>query len=511
MQRRARRRPVRCGSGRTVRGTPNCPVPVIIVTATPDELRVDPSGQLAAIGQAVITVDLDGLVIYWNPAAEMLYGWTANEAIGWNLASLLVPGAAKEMGADISAALRDGTPWSGAFPVRRKDGSTFPALVTDSGIYRDGVLVGIIGLSTNLGTALRPMLERSTDAALVMRADGTLTYASPAVKQLFGWSDEDIIGTSIIPLIHPEDRPVLGQFLGELEDQPGAHPPVELRVKSGDDWVWAEAALTNLLDDPTVRGVVCNLRPSVRLTAQHEAENTARQLQAALDSRLIIERAKGFLAGRLGIGVDAAFDLLRRYARSNHLTIHDVSRRVATGDLALTTSPTNQTPRATNEAEGRCMEATPRPDCDAVTFAPSATSTRQGRERSPTAEVSSRHKPPLRGQLRCPGVMREAEFGTSSMAPNPSSTTTSPPEKPMRAAIRPHPAVGTGPRKRRGSNTRRGGSNGPCSSAPRADRPVPAADLNLLADRPGLAGLRRVHEEPANEGPGQSWPHAQPN
>jgi hypothetical protein len=53
--------------------------------------------------------------------------------------------------ADIMAAVRDGVPWSGGFPVRRKDRTRFPALVTDAGVYRDGALVGIIGVSTNLG------------------------------------------------------------------------------------------------------------------------------------------------------------------------------------------------------------------------------------------------------------------------------------------------------------------------------------------------------------------------
>ena len=53
--------------------------------------------------------------------------------------------------ADIMAAVRDGVPWSGGFPVRRKDRTRFPALVTDAGVYRDGALVGTIGVSTNLG------------------------------------------------------------------------------------------------------------------------------------------------------------------------------------------------------------------------------------------------------------------------------------------------------------------------------------------------------------------------
>src|SRR5689334_24958330 len=109
--------------------------------------------QLAALGQAVIATDPLGVVVAWNPAAEQLYGWTAEEAIGKNIAELCVPDVAQETAADIMAALREGTSWSGGFPVRRKDGSMFPALVTDAGIYRDGEVVGVVGVSTNLGTA----------------------------------------------------------------------------------------------------------------------------------------------------------------------------------------------------------------------------------------------------------------------------------------------------------------------------------------------------------------------
>ena len=297
-----------------------------------DPARFAPDEQLAAIGQAVITTDPLGVVVYWNPAAQDLYGWTPGEAVGRNIAELTVPEVGQDTAADIMAALRDGIPWSGGFPVRRKDGTRFPALVTDAGVYRDGVLVGIIGLSTNLGAALRPLLERSTDAALVLRSDGVVSYASPAVRQLFGWSDEDLIGAQLTTLLHPDDRDTLGRFLQRILAAPGAHPPVELRVRRGEGWVWAEAALTNLLDDPTVRGVVCNLRVSLRRTLQEDAEHHAEQLQTALDTRVVIEQAKGFLAGRMGITMDAAFEVLRRHARGHHEAMQDVSRRVVDGD-----------------------------------------------------------------------------------------------------------------------------------------------------------------------------------
>ncbi|HSE07313.1 MAG TPA: PAS domain S-box protein [Nocardioidaceae bacterium] len=289
---------------------------------------------LAAIGQALIVTDVDGVVVYWNHAAENAYGWTADEAMGRNVSDLNLPDVATDPTKDVMTALRSGLSWSGGFSVRRKNGTVFPALVTDSGIYREGALVGVVGLSTNLGRALHPLLERSTDAALVLRSDAVVAYSSPAVKELFGWEDS-IVGTSVVPLLHPDERAALAAFMEEVVAHPGAHPPLELRLLTEQGWVWAEAALTNLLDDPDVRGVVCNLRRSLRRDAHESAETRVAQLNTALRSRIVIEQAKGFLAARHDIEPDAAFERLRTYSRNNHLVIHEVAKRVVARELDL--------------------------------------------------------------------------------------------------------------------------------------------------------------------------------
>ena len=54
----------------------------------------------------------------------------------------------------------------------------------------------------------------------------------------------------------------------------------------------------------------------------------AAQLQTALDSRIVIEQAKGILAERYGLSVDDAFKVLRGGARSHRMRIHELAARV---------------------------------------------------------------------------------------------------------------------------------------------------------------------------------------
>jgi transcriptional regulator with GAF, ATPase, and Fis domain len=55
------------------------------------------------------------------------------------------------------------------------------------------------------------------------------------------------------------------------------------------------------------------------------------QLQTALNSRILIEQAKGVLAERLRTGVDDAFTILRSTARSNNRSLSDLARAIVEG------------------------------------------------------------------------------------------------------------------------------------------------------------------------------------
>jgi GAF domain-containing protein len=64
-----------------------------------------------------------------------------------------------------------------------------------------------------------------------------------------------------------------------------------------------------------------------------QAQDVTEQLRIALNSRVVIEQAKGMVAERLGSNVEQSFDRLRNHARNHNLLLSDVARRVIDGSL----------------------------------------------------------------------------------------------------------------------------------------------------------------------------------
>ena len=89
---------------------------------------------LNAVGQAVVATGINGNITFWNRAAEQLYGWTAAEVLGRNIIDVTPAETSKEQAKNMLNRLIAGESWSGEFLAKRRDGTPFPAIVTDAPI-----------------------------------------------------------------------------------------------------------------------------------------------------------------------------------------------------------------------------------------------------------------------------------------------------------------------------------------------------------------------------------------
>jgi len=110
----------------------------------------DAATVLAAIPDQVacIATDATGTVTHWNAFAEVLYGWSASEALGRNISALTVGPVHQHQADEILEMLGQGRPWIGTFSCRRKGGDLIDVHVLDVPLIDgDGLVVGVLGVS----------------------------------------------------------------------------------------------------------------------------------------------------------------------------------------------------------------------------------------------------------------------------------------------------------------------------------------------------------------------------
>ena len=183
------------------------------------------------VDDAIIGSDLGETVIFWNPAAERLFGYSAEETVGQPITCIIPPERIKEEEEILKGAqkgeriTRLETRW------RRKDGTVIPVMLNVSPIQgdHDGI-AAVCRVVHNLSDAaqtyeefapdralLRSILATVPDALVVIHERGLICLFSPAAERLFGWSASEIMGQSVNLLMpsayHEEHDSYLARYL----------------------------------------------------------------------------------------------------------------------------------------------------------------------------------------------------------------------------------------------------------------------------------------------------------
>lgn len=109
---------------------------------------IDVEDELHGMGAAVIIVDAARAIVHWSVGAEVLYGWSREEAMGRSFLDLVIhPDCALGAHRTLATVRREGS-WEGEVSKRAKDGTTFRAFLLASALRNQhGHPSDIIGVS----------------------------------------------------------------------------------------------------------------------------------------------------------------------------------------------------------------------------------------------------------------------------------------------------------------------------------------------------------------------------
>ena len=164
---------------------------------------------LDAVGEAVIATDLNGVVIYWGPGAEELYGWSSQEAETRRIMDLIPTVQGSYDAAAVMGRRASGERWAGTMELRKRDGSSFLAQITRTPVFDDDRrLVALIGISSDVTERSRAEGFRSAvmgqvaEGVYTQDCDGRLTYMNTAASKMLGWTEDELRGKHVHEAVH---------------------------------------------------------------------------------------------------------------------------------------------------------------------------------------------------------------------------------------------------------------------------------------------------------------------
>jgi PAS domain S-box-containing protein len=191
---------------------PNLPSPDLVARARAQAFE--------NVFDAVVVTDLAGIIVDWNAGSERLYGYPREEALGQPVSILHVPEDSEHLAAEVLDSVGREGRWQGEIRMLHRDGnvgwieSMVVPLTDDS-----GEPLGALGINRDISSRrrweeelraaearFRSLVENSLVGIYIVLGD-RLVYANPRLAEMFGYSQEDMLGkVRIFDMVVEEDR-----------------------------------------------------------------------------------------------------------------------------------------------------------------------------------------------------------------------------------------------------------------------------------------------------------------
>jgi PAS domain S-box-containing protein len=219
----------------------------------------------SVVDYAIYMLNLDGRVMSWNPGAERIKGYNADEIIGEHFSRFYTD---EERAAGIPQIALATAATTGRFTTEawrvRKDGSRFWALVVIDPIYQDGKLIGFAKVTRDMTEQrnaqlaaleserrFRLLVQGVTDYAIFMLdSEGRITHWNAGAARIKGYSEDEALGKHLSLFYTAEDRAAgLPERALESARRDGRYESEGWRCRKDGTQFWANAVLDAVRDD----------------------------------------------------------------------------------------------------------------------------------------------------------------------------------------------------------------------------------------------------------------------
>ena len=243
-------------------GTKRSVVSIVDVTAlkTAQAAVLEQAAMLDAAHDAIMTLDPEGRITYWNRGAERLYGWAKQEAEGQN-ANALLRTRFPESREELWPKLMESGRWEGELIHVTRDG--VPVTVASSWTMINderGNATAILEISSDVTerkkaelalaeseAKLRTTIANMVDGVLTGGLDWKVTDCNEAVARMSRRSKEEVIGKPFLDLLAPESRSQILETVPELMEK-GTIRTNELWLRKNGERIDVEANVSLIKD-----------------------------------------------------------------------------------------------------------------------------------------------------------------------------------------------------------------------------------------------------------------------
>jgi PAS domain S-box-containing protein len=262
-----------------------------------EELRLRHAAIVESSNDAIVSKNLEGVIAAWNVAAQRMFGYTEEEAIGQPI-TMIIPPELRDEENDILRRVRAGGGIE-HYETRRvsKDGKTIDVSITVSPVRdAEGRIIGASKIARDITenkrreASLRESEERFrlamnnvASGVYTLDLNGLVTYVNPAAEAMFGWTNAELLGRKmhdVTHYMHPDGSPF------PASDCPGLQvlqEGVELReqedmfIRKDGSFLAVVYSASPLTTEGKTVGIVVGFRDD---TLRREAERAVRESEA---------------------------------------------------------------------------------------------------------------------------------------------------------------------------------------------------------------------------------------